>query len=197
MRSRYAPEPEDPFPRHHQHCGASLSETAAAYSKAVVMPLTRSSEDAALYRAVVGSGGRFRHSYRVRVFTSARVLGRAEGGLAGALGSWRDQADAARPVLVESAEYAEARLARLGLWSATFPNTPPPFDLAEPPKSPPPEHFAELHETLNQLRRRICLLRSIPLEERLVRVFKRQPQDFPLAATISNPRPSDSGSDRT
>jgi len=197
MRSLYAPEPGDPFPRHHQHCGASLAVTAAAYAKAGGMPLTRSSEDTALYRAVVGSGGRFRHSYRVRVCTSARVLGRAEGGLAGALGSWRDQADAARPVLVESAGYAEARLARLGLWSVTFPNTPPPFDLAETPKASPPEHSAELHETLKQLRRRICVLRSIPLEARLTRVFKRLPQDFPLVATISNPRPPDSGSDRT
>src|SRR6202522_180774 len=86
MRSLYAPEPEDPFPRHHQHYGASLAVTAAAYAKAGGMPLTRSSEDAALYRAVVASGGRFRHSYRVQVRTSARVLGRAEGGLAGALG---------------------------------------------------------------------------------------------------------------
>jgi hypothetical protein len=195
MRSLYAPQPEDPFPHHHQHCGASLAITATAYAKAGGMPLARSSEDVALYRAVVASGGKFRHSHRVRVSTSARVLGRAEGGLAGALGSWRDQAQTAAPVLVESAECAEARLARLGLWSATFPNTPPPFDLAEPPPSPSPEHSAELHETLKRLRGRICVLRSIPLEERLIRVFKWPPRDFPLTATILHPYPSDAGSD--
>jgi Glycosyl transferase family 2 len=184
MRSLYAPEPHDPFPRHHQHCGASLAVTAAGYARAGGMPLTRSSEDTALYRAVVGSSGKFRHSYRVRVRTSARVLGRAEGGLAGALGSWRDQVDAARPILVESADYAEMRLARLGLWCATFPNTPPPFDLAEAPNSSPPRHSAELHETLERLRQRIWVLRSMPLEKRLAQAFKRLPQDFPLPATI-------------
>ncbi|MBV8485735.1 MAG: glycosyltransferase [Verrucomicrobia bacterium] len=167
MRSLYAPQTEDPFPRHHQHYGASLAVTAAAYAKAGGMPLTRSSEDAALYRAVVGSGGKFRHSYRVRVRTSARVLGRAEGGLAFALGRWRDQANAAKPVIVESAEHADERLGRLGLWCATYPDTPPPTDLAATPESLPQEHSAEIHATLNKLRQRICSLRSIPLHERL------------------------------
>ena len=167
MRSLYAPQAEDPFPRHHQHYGASLAVTAAAYAKAGGMPLTRSSEDAALYHAVVASGGRFRHSYRVRVRTSARVLGRAEGGLAFALGSWRDRANTARAVLVESAEHAEERLGRLGLWCATYPDTPPPLALAATPEPAPSEHAAELHATLNKLRERICALRSIPLQQRL------------------------------
>jgi hypothetical protein len=187
MRSLYAPDPYDPFPRHHQHCGASLAVTAAAYARGGGMPLTRSSEDTALYRAVVGSNGKFRHSYRVRVCTSARVLGRAEGGLAGALGSWLDQVDAARPTLVESADYAEIRLARLGLWSVIFPNTPPPFDLAEAPTSSPPRHSAGLHETLERLRRRICVLRSLPLEKRLAQASKRLPEDFSLSGPILHP----------
>ena len=173
MRSLYAPEPEDPFPRHHQHYGASLAVTATAYAKAGGMPLTRSSEDAALYRAVVASGGRFRHSDRVRVRTSARVLGRAEGGLANALGRWQDQANAARPVVVESAEHADERLRRLGLWCATFPNTPPPLTLLETPEPPPLGHSADLRETVNKLRERICALRSVPLQERLAQVSKR------------------------
>jgi glycosyl transferase family 2 len=172
MRSLYVPEAEDPFPHHHQHCGASLAVTAAAYAKAGGMPLTRSSEDAALYRAVIASGGRFRHSDRVRVRTSARVLGRAEGGLAGTLASWRDQADTARPVLVESADHAESRLGQLGLWCATYPNTPPPINLVETPPSSPPEHSAELQETLNRLRERIYALRSLSLQERLARLLK-------------------------
>jgi hypothetical protein len=155
-----------------------LAVTAAAYAKAGGMPLTRSSEDAALYRAVVASGGRFRHSYRVRVRTSARVLGRAEGGLAFALGSWRDQANAAVPVMVESAKHAEQRLHRLGLWCATYPDIPPPVALTLTPKSPTPEHSAELQETINKLRGRICELRSISLQDRLGHLAKRSGGDF-------------------
>ncbi|MBV9873090.1 MAG: glycosyltransferase [Verrucomicrobia bacterium] len=170
MRSLYAPEPEDPFPRHHQHYGASLAVTAAAYARAGGMPLTRSSEDAALYHAVVASGGRFRHSYRVRVHTSARVLGRAEGGLACALRSWRDRANTARAVLVESAEHAQNRLGRLGLWCATHPDTPPPSALTATPEPLFPVQTAELRATLNQLRERICELRSISLQNRLARL---------------------------
>jgi Glycosyl transferase family 2 len=177
MRSLYAPEPEDPFPHHHQHYGASLAVTAAAYAKAGGMPLTRSSEDAALYQAVVASGGRFRHSYRVRVRTSARVLGRAEGGLAFALRSWHDRANTARAVLVESAEHAEKRLGRLGLWCATCPDTPPPLALAATPEPPPSEYSAELHETINKLRERIFALRSVPLDERIGRLSKPPRRD--------------------
>jgi Glycosyl transferase family 2 len=176
MRSLYAPEPEDPFPRHHQHYGASLAVTAAAYAKAGGMPLTRSSEDAALYQAVVASGGRFRHSYRVRVRTSARVLGRAEGGLAFALRSWHDRPAGA--VLVESAEHAEKRLGRLGLWCASYPDTPPPLALAATPEPVSSEHAAELPATLNQLRERICELRSIPLQKRLDRHSQQAERSF-------------------
>jgi Glycosyl transferase family 2 len=172
MRSLYAPEPEDPFPHHHQHYGASLAVSAAAYAKAGGMPLTPSSEDAALYHAVVASGGRFRHSYRVRVRTSARVLGRAEGGLADALKSWHVKADAARPVVVESAEHADERLRRLGRWCANFPNTPPPLALLATPEAPPRGHSSELRETVDKLRERIYALRSVPLHERLARAAK-------------------------
>jgi glycosyl transferase family 2 len=173
MRSLYAPEPADPFPHHHQHNGASLAVTAEAYAKAGGMPLTRSSEDTALYRAIIASGGRFRHSDRVRVRTSARVLGRAEGGLAVTLGSWNDKANAAHPVVVESAEHAEERLGRLGLWCAENPGAPPPFALSETPEAPPQGHASELYEALNKLRERICALRSLPLRERLGQVARR------------------------
>ena len=78
LRWLYAPERHDPFPRHHQHFGASLAVTASAYRRAGGMPLVRTSEDVALYRAIVDTGGRFRHSSRVRVYTSAR--GRWPGG---------------------------------------------------------------------------------------------------------------------
>ena len=195
MRSHYAPQTEDPFPRHHQHYGASLAVTAAAYAKAGGMPLSPSSEDAALYHAIVASGGRFRHSYRVRVRTSARVLGRAEGGLACVLRSWHDQAKGAAPVVVESAEHAAERLGWLGLWCATHPEMPPPLALSVTPTAPPLEHSAEISETVNKLRERICALRSIPLPERLQQAAQQTraiSRRFPPKISLTPDSPDDS-----
>lgn len=48
LRSLYAPQRHDPYPRHHQHYGASFAVTAAAYGRAGGMPLRTSSEDVAL-----------------------------------------------------------------------------------------------------------------------------------------------------
>ncbi len=167
LRHLYAPEPHDPFPRHHQHFGSSLSVTARAYARAGGMPLRRSSEDVALYRAVLESGGRFRHSYRVRVQTSARMVGRAPGGLSDAIRQWSCQADEAAPVLVESATAADKRLGRLGLWSAANPGCCPPLVLAQTPEPPPPDAGAEIHQVLRELRVIVARLTSLPLAARL------------------------------
>ncbi len=167
LRSLYAPEPHDPFPRHHQHFGGSLAVTAAGYLRAGGMPLRRANEDVALHRAIIESGGRFRHSYRVRVHTSARMCGRASGGLADAILWWNDQAHDAAPVLVESASAAKARLAQLGIWSAENPGRCPPSQLLNTPEPPPPEKRAEIHHTLRELRAMISDLRLLPLAARL------------------------------
>lgn len=166
LRSLYAPDAHDPFPRHHQHFGASLAVTAAAYAEAGGMPLQRSQEDVALYRAIVESGARFRHSYRVRVHTSARVIGRAEGGLADAIGWWHARVRDAAPVLVESTAAAEARLLRLGLWCRDNPASVPPAALTVTP-DPPPGQAAEIQATLRTLRERIEALRPLSLAARL------------------------------
>jgi Glycosyl transferase family 2 len=166
LRSLYAPETHDPFPRHHQHFGASLAVTAAAYAEAGGMPLTRTSEDVALYRAIVASGARFRHSHRVQVYTSARVIGRAEGGLAEAIGWWHARVRDAAPVLVESPAAAEARLLQLGLWCRDNPASVPPAALTVTPE-PPPGQAAELQATLRTLRTRIEALRPLSLAARL------------------------------
>jgi len=167
LRSLYAPEAHDPFPRHHQHFGASLAVTAAAYAAAGGIPLKRSCEDVALYRAIVESGGRFRHSHRVRVYTSGRVTGRAQGGLADAIGWWGEQARGAIPVLVESAVAAEARLMQLGLWCRDNPASVPPAEHAVTPEPPPPGQTAEIHATISALRERIEALRTLSLATRL------------------------------
>jgi len=167
LRSLYAPEAHDPFPRHHQHFGASLAVTAAAYAEAGGMPLQRSCEDVALYRAIIESGGKFRHSHRVRVYTSARVDGRAKGGLADAIVWWNRQALDAAPVRVENAAAADARLRRLGLWCLENPLGVPPAILSTTPEPPLPAQAAEIHATLRALRARIETLRPLALPARL------------------------------
>jgi hypothetical protein len=173
MRSLYAPESHDPFPRHHQHFGASLAVTAAAYIKAGGMPAVRSNEDVALYRAIVRSGGRFRHSYRVRVFTSPRMNGRAKGGLADALAWWNDRASDKAPVMVESALEAESRLARLGLWMLEHPSAMPPVALTATPEPPALGGSSEIQVTLRDLRRRCEELRRLPFELRMQKAKRR------------------------
>lgn len=167
VRSLYAPEPHDPFPRHHQHFGACLAVTAGAYLRAGGMPLVRSSEDVALVRAVQAAGGRVRHSYRFRATTSARRAGRAEGGLADAFGWWHEQARLGRPVLVESAAAAERRLAALGRWLRDEPNGAPPAALLQPPEPPPEAEADEIGRVLRDLRTAAARLRPLPLGSRL------------------------------
>jgi len=172
MRSLYAPEACDPFPRHHQHFGACLAVTAGAYAQAGGMPLTRSREDVALYRAIVESGARFHHSYRVRVYTSARTVGRAQGGLADAMRWWHDRVRGATPVLVESAAAAEARLSQLGFWLVDNPASVAPAALTATPE-PAPGHAAEIHATLRILRERSEKLRPLSLAARLDQARRR------------------------
>lgn len=177
LRSLYAPEAHDPFPRHHQHFGGSLAVTSAAYGRAGGMPLRRSSEDAALVRAIEESGGRIRHSYRVRVFTSARMVGRAQGGLADALSWWNAKTEEATPVLVESASAAADRLAQLGLWRLAHPNRPLPLSLHQTPEPPHPAEASEIQMTLRGLRTIIARLRKATLAARLEEAEKRFAKD--------------------
>jgi hypothetical protein len=172
LRSLYAPEMHDPFPRHHQHFGGSLAITAAAYAAAGGMPLRRSSEDVALYQAVVDSGGRFRHSEEVRVYTSARAIGRAQGGLADAISWWNELALDGTSVMVESAPDALDRLAMLGIWCAENFDLPAPAALATTPV-PSKQEGAEIHTTLLELRVMCEALRGLSHAERLAQARAR------------------------
>jgi Glycosyl transferase family 2 len=103
------PEAHDPFPRHHQHCGASLAVTAAAYARVGRMPPVPSSEDVALFRAIRRIDGRFRHSPQVRVWTSARLVGRAARGYADSFSRFARQVEAGIELTVEPAATLERR----------------------------------------------------------------------------------------
>lgn len=104
------PDPDDPWPRHYQHFGASLAVTAAMYKQAGGLPPVRTPEDVAFYRALVRVNARFRHSPKVRVVTSARQTGRTSGGLADQLSKWGAMERHQQPFLVEPAAAIETRL---------------------------------------------------------------------------------------
>ena len=69
------PAPADPWPRHHQHFGASLALTARAYRRVGGLPEVRFLEDEALCQPLRRHDLALRHSPRVQVLTSARQRG--------------------------------------------------------------------------------------------------------------------------
>ena len=90
-------------PRHHHHYGASLAITAHMYAKVGGLPPLRFCEDVALYDALMRFDARFYHSPRVRVITSARVVGRAEAGLSDRLSQLNAMTQQQQSILVEPA----------------------------------------------------------------------------------------------
>jgi hypothetical protein len=91
----------DPWPRHHQHFGASLALTVTAYQQVGGLPVVRYLEDEALWRALCRHDLPVRHSPRVRVSTSARQQGRVEVGLSWQLREWATHAHEQREPQVE------------------------------------------------------------------------------------------------
>ncbi len=104
--------PDDPWPRHHHHTGASLALTAAWYRQIGGIPAIPSSEDVALYRAMARQGARFRHSTLVEVTTSARQVGRARDGMADTLRRWGELARTNQTLLVEPWEAIAVQVQR-------------------------------------------------------------------------------------
>jgi GT2 family glycosyltransferase len=87
LRAEQAP-PHDPWPRHDYEGGASIALRLEIYQRVGGAPTLRTGEDRALFDAVRAHGGRVRHALDVRVFTSCRLTGRAEGGAADTLELW-------------------------------------------------------------------------------------------------------------
>ena len=168
LRGLYAPESWDPLPRHHHHFGASLAVTARAYAAVGGLPDARTSEDVALVHALWRAGLRLRHSPHVRVYTSARATGRADGGLADAFQFWDDAARSGVEPRVEAAADAERRLAALGLDRRARPDTPPPLGLMATPDAPP-GGGEPITVAVGGLRDRIARLRPLSLDARLDR----------------------------
>lgn len=104
------PDPNDRFPRHYQHYGASLAVTAQMYKQAGGLPAVRTPEDVAFYQALLRVNTRFRHSPLVKVVTSARQTGRAALGLANQLNQWTVMGVDEQPFLVEPVNAIAIRL---------------------------------------------------------------------------------------
>jgi len=76
------PDPADPWPRHDEESGASVAVTVAAYRRAGGIPATALGEDRAFFDSLRRVDARIRHAPEISVLVSARVLGRAIGGMA-------------------------------------------------------------------------------------------------------------------
>ncbi|RSK40061.1 glycosyltransferase [Hymenobacter perfusus] len=115
------PVAHDPWPRHHQHFGASLAVTAAAYRAVGGLPVVPHLEDEALYQLLLLHDLRVRHSPAVRVFTSSRQQGRVEVGLSWQLREWASLGRQ-EPLVPHPAAWAAELRARRELrktWQAT------------------------------------------------------------------------------
>ncbi|MFD1469699.1 glycosyltransferase [Hymenobacter caeli] len=91
LEARLDPQAADPWPRHHQHFGASLALTARVYRRVGGLPVRRYLEDEALCQQLRRHDLRLRHSPRVVVHTSPRRCGRVEVGLSWQLREWAAQ----------------------------------------------------------------------------------------------------------
>jgi glycosyltransferase involved in cell wall biosynthesis len=121
LEDRLDPQPHDPWPRHHQHFGASLAIAPRTYRFVGRLPPRRCFEDIAFYQALIRHDIRLRHSNKVRVFTSARLTGRARFGLSSELSGWQVCGRKGLRLKVERREFLEylftARNRLRNLWS--------------------------------------------------------------------------------
>ncbi|TGD83339.1 glycosyltransferase [Hymenobacter wooponensis] len=114
------PAESDPWPRHHQHFGASFALTPAAYRRVGGLPVVPYLEDEALYQALLHHDLRLRHCPQVRVYTSNRQMGRVAVGLSWQLRQWAQLGQTQQEPLVDSPARLvtewKARFALRALW---------------------------------------------------------------------------------
>jgi len=106
------PIAHDPWPRHHDHTGASLAVRADVYRRLGGLDPLPSREDLAFVSRARAAGFRLRHPPSVGLTVSARTDGRARGGMADCLKAWRREEATGAPILVEPPEAVERRLFR-------------------------------------------------------------------------------------
>lgn len=109
------PDPDDPWPRHQDHTGASLAVRADAFVEIGGLPPLATGEDLALVAAMRRAGSPLRHNPDAKVTVSARLDGRAPGGMAACLRSWISAEQAGEPLFVEHVDHLTQRLRRRAL----------------------------------------------------------------------------------
>jgi GT2 family glycosyltransferase len=100
----------DPWPRHHDHTGASLAVRNDVYRHVGGLDPLPFREDLGFVAKVQASGYRLCHPPDVEVMVSARTVGRASGGMADCLRTWIQAEKDGQPALVECPLSVERRL---------------------------------------------------------------------------------------
>lgn len=119
LEARIDPDPHDPWPCHRTTIGASLAVRLPAYRDVGGMPEIPLGEDGAFVGALLERGFRVRHDRAVIVLISARLTGRAAGGVADTIRSRCEEPDALCDARMEAVPRAlhryawRARLRRL------------------------------------------------------------------------------------
>lgn len=114
--ARIDPDPHDPWPCHRTAIGATLAVTRAAYLAVGGMPEIPLGEDGAFIARLIAQGLRVRHATDVCVIISARLAGRAPGGVADTIRSRCEEPDALCDARMESF----LRAVRRYLWRRRF-----------------------------------------------------------------------------
>ncbi len=106
------PLPHDPWPRHWDHTGASLAVRGEVHEAVGGVPAIPFREDLAFVTRARAMGFLLRHAPDVEVGVSARLAGRAQGGMADCLKAWIAEEEEGRPHLVEAPSSVLERLER-------------------------------------------------------------------------------------
>lgn len=115
------PLPHDPRPAHHNGAGASMAFRKSVYQAVGGLPALQVGEDRAFVEQAEALDFRIRYSDRPVVYTSCRMTGRTDGGMAGALRERRDLPDPPSDEWLEPAATFHLRHALRGALRAAWP----------------------------------------------------------------------------
>ena len=116
------PQPHDPAPAHHNAAGASLAVSARVYAAVGGLPVIQMGEDRAFAERIEAYDFRLRYSDLAIVETSCRMVGRTDGGMAGALRARAFEPDPYADEWLEAAAAFAKRYQLRGALRAAWPH---------------------------------------------------------------------------